>query len=241
MSGMAERMPEAHAWQKIRQKPIKGTILEPMTGFGPEGGHTLWLASPRRLFTWGFENRQPVLQAGKLALEDPKLEALRDEALISFQPGSGGPAEVGPAFLRYSAALIDQTYQAPPPTAGQNKGPATAATSTPASAAEPLSDEDLSFILSGTKWHAPMLRHILGGDDVVRKLAILTSDQFPRASRAKVSEVPMQPLLPTAGKTEMPPVWAIENDRPISMWRRFLRFLRILSDGNTSTIDRLRN
>lgn len=133
--------PAAYEWQKSRRKP-DGHFDMPVTGFG-EGGHTLWLPSPKTESRLRFVDGQPERVHDESCLNTLEIRRLRDLTIKSFAMGPTGLL-LDLSFIQYTVAVLRINYK--------------------------LNDDDLAFLLNGAKWHTGMISHLLGGDDTVESL-----------------------------------------------------------------------
>jgi hypothetical protein len=130
-----------------RQRPdSKIGLTMPIQGFGA-GGFTLWVPSPKIESTIAWQDGVPVRQTVDGCMGDPRIVALRDQAILSMRVAGPRRVRVDFSFIQYTAEILKLQYN--------------------------LSDSDLQFLLKGTGWHRAMIAHILGGDDVVRALATI--------------------------------------------------------------------
>jgi hypothetical protein len=155
----------------------------PVSGFGPRGTYTLYLPphrpEPRVVFRDGLPHVHELPAAGDV----PEVREARDAVLASWAEGSASLSVIVPAvaFHAYTAAIIRVNYD--------------------------LGDEELTLLLShGTRWHADVLRHLIGGERFIETLA---------AYHRLRSPAPAPPAAPPA------------RDRAPSRWTRLRRAFRI--------------
>jgi len=140
-------------WHQSRRLPVWGEFpTTPVAGFGPKGDITLYVPSPKVEAGYKFVDGEPTRSVDPSPLmRDEELVELRDEVMASLQPDlgfgpNGGPlVSVDVKFLRYVAAVLRKVYT--------------------------LSDGDLTYLLSGTKWQRDMVAHLCGGPDVLERMA----------------------------------------------------------------------
>lgn len=147
-------------------------------GFGPDGSITLMLASPTDGDRMVIENGQPVMRRVESCMNDPEMQALRDEVLGSLVPLGPGRLRVSTAFVRYAIKLIRLTYE--------------------------VSDEDLTFLLTGSAWQDSICRHLLGGDGMVKMLARLDTSSL-RPTPAPQAPPVAPPPTPAPAPVPAPP------------------------------------
>lgn len=181
-----EEAQSAFQWQQSRRKE-GGVFNVPVRGFGG-GKYTLWLPSPVAATQWTFKNGEPVLEASDSCLTNPAIEAMRDEVLNTATFVGPGRLIGSIAFLRYASTVLRMNYN--------------------------LTDDDLTFILTGNIWHDGMIRHLLGGDDVTKKLAKLD----PRAI-GPMAAAAVPPAPPAAPEPH-------HNPKPDGLLRRLLKLAR---------------
>jgi hypothetical protein len=136
---------EAYQWQQDRRR-ADGVFGTPCTGFGPGGGHTLWLTPAAAAPVWGFEGGRPkLLGAEGPAVDEPEIDELRRQTLATIR-GENGVIVAPGLFLGYASAVIRRNYR--------------------------VTDADLALLLlHGTKWHQGMVAHLVGGKHMVAALA----------------------------------------------------------------------
>ncbi len=184
------------AWIRTRQKPLT-SLHEPVRGFGPDGSYMLRLASPRCGSGWRFVNGEPEIHQVPSCLDDPTIRQLRDDLIRGLNVEGHGLISIVDAALplyRYAAALVRLSYQSEGATA--------------------LADEDLTFILSGQKWYEPIIRHALGGNDIVQRLAALVAS--PPHTTDVVKDPPVAHCRPVTAKA------VSARTSPLQRLRRFL-------------------
>ena len=134
----------AYEWQQSRRRP-DGKFHTPVGGFGSGGLYTIWLPSTRPDVRFRIVNGEPVREIVSDCFSDqPEIAAARDEIIRTFR-SVNGVYSADTAFIRYTVAVIKSNYT--------------------------VTDDDLTFLLDGKKWHDSMMKHALGGDDLVRVMA----------------------------------------------------------------------
>lgn len=144
-----------YEWEQQRRRP-DGRFDVPVGGFGLGGKYTLRLPSPKAGRSWSFDAEGEVIHAPVPSCleEDPKIRQARDEVIRCARRIGPTRLEVGEALLRYAARVILRNYRMTP--------------------------EELTGLLSrGSQWQEGMVRHALGGDDVVEALARLSPPSVP--------------------------------------------------------------
>lgn len=203
---------EKYLWQeKRRRQPWPGGRY--MQGFGRDGTYTLWLPWPTSGVRRTFRNGKLVAVEERGRDQMPELLQLRDAVLRSLEV-SGPQVALSWDFVNYAAAVILANYN--------------------------VTDEELEMLLGGDRWHDPMLRHLLGGDDTVNRLATLSPNLTSRmlgrpagsvlASPSQPSPPPPPATPPPAAVPVAPPAiepsmhpwqraWSRMTDRFRRVWR----------------------
>ncbi len=159
---------EAYQWQEQRRRP-DGKFHIPVGGFGSGPVHfTLWLPSTRPDVRFKVVNGEPIRETlGDCFSDTPEIAAARDTVLKTFR-SVNGVYTCDTAFLKYTIAVLRSNYT--------------------------LGDDDLTMLLAGTKWHDPMMRHLLGGEDMVKALmGIRSMRQAPMPAPAPPRPVTAPP------------------------------------------------
>lgn len=155
-------------WLSERSRP-GGHFDCPTTGFGfpkrfakvgIKDGLTLHLPSPAVKPVTRFKNGRPITTVAESCLEDPEIRRMRDRVLRTVTSAGIGLLRVPDEFIEYAAAVVGINYA--------------------------FDDADLDDIFSTTTWHSPMIRHLVGGDDVIAAAAQL----MPRVRPETVATSP---------------------------------------------------
>jgi hypothetical protein len=172
-------------WSKTRQRPnTDKTLICSMQGYGPRGDYTLFLVSSSAKKRQDFVNGKLVMRAVP-ECRDAGLLILRDKvlrALVLREPRTIGIA--CELFYEYAVYVLNLSYQS----AGTD--------------GEPLTDEELGFILAGDKWHAALLNHALGFGDSIQTIretgALDLSPRMIPPPMAPAMTVPARPAITPA-------------------------------------------
>ncbi len=134
---------KAFEWQDSRRRE-DGHFDFPVQGFA-NGNMTLWLPSPAVNTRWIWRNGEPVKKIIESCMTRPEIVAVRDEVFKSARRNSlSGVCSIDVNFMKYTAAVIAINYN--------------------------MSDDDLTDLLGGTRWHQQMFLHVTGGDDALEAL-----------------------------------------------------------------------
>lgn len=185
---------QAYAWQQSRRRGTAHAF--PVSGFGPGGAVTLWVADPappraRLRFVGGrpVVDAAPAAAAGKPA-RDPlpaDLQALRDRVIATFARRGPDRLRVGVVFFEYAAALLAHSYA--------------------------LTDDELGWLMGNgvdgdAPWYEGVVQHVCGGPRFVevmeRAEASALLDAFPAAPPAPAVRYAPEPWT-AAGRR---PWWA---------------------------------
>ena len=155
----------------------------------------LRLASPRCGSGWRFVNGEPEIHQVPSCLDDPTIRQLRDDLIRGLNVEAHGLISIADAarpLYRYAAALVRMSYKS--------------------DGAETLNDTDLTFILSGQSWFEQIVRHALGGDDIVQRLAAL------------VMARPRPTATPPVSTAVVATPSSVSSVPPIPLFRRFIAY-----------------
>jgi hypothetical protein len=140
-------------WHKARllpeaERPGGAAFVK---GYGPNGEYTLLLPSPKIQRRIAFKDGAATVEFADTILKRPDIMALREKVLagnVKIDVPSIIWADA--SLAEYSAALLLTQYR--------------------------LTDDELTMLHSGEKWKDELVRHALGGDDVVEAMANLNPD-----------------------------------------------------------------
>lgn len=150
----------------------KGTFNVPTQGFGG-GGFTMYLPSPVAKSTYVIQGGRSVLQTLASCMDDPKIAEARDRIIRESVKVAPGVLRIPLAFMDYACAVLLVNYN--------------------------LSDADMTFLLSGLKWHNALVVHAFGGQDTLDAVARLTPQRQLVPAR-RPDPVPAGPCrVPPAG------------------------------------------
>lgn len=139
-----------YQWQKERllAKRYPGAGL--VKGYGLTGEYSLYLPSPNVSRRFIFRNGKPEMENESSCFDLPHILELRNRVL-SGTPGKNPLCiiYVDSCLVEYSAALLATQYK--------------------------FTDDELTMLHSGTKWHDPLIGHALGGKDVIETIGSLDS------------------------------------------------------------------
>lgn len=195
-------------FQAKRRRPDAPAVLTvPIRGFGPEGDFTLFVPSPKTEVRTVFENGVPARRVVEGCLSDPRVVELRDKVILSMQSVGPGRLSVDFLFLEYTAAVLKVVYD--------------------------LSDADLGFLLSGSKWHREMIAHALGGDGIISALSAIVPVRHtaPEPARGHPESIQLpEPLhfdLPAREPSQLIASGhaALGAEPRLSLWRRVARLI----------------
>lgn len=110
-------------------------------GFG-DGRFTLYLPSPLPGSRIVFKDGKPHREVIESCMTDPAIAELRERAIGAFDE-RGISCDL--TFFEYASAIVGLNYT--------------------------FSDDELTMLLGGSKWHKAMLQHLVGGEDVIDSLA----------------------------------------------------------------------
>lgn len=173
-------------WLKDRQRAECTLTIAPVKGFGVPAGvpdsigtMTLWLPQPEAGSGVAFKDGRAVRQNTEGCFSVPEIAQLRDQVLASIGGTAAEGITVDVAFIDYAAALIRAVYR--------------------------VTDDDLGRLLSGERWHDPIMRHLMGGDDLISRLMKVAPDLTTRLLQPHVpAHLPLpadpEPLAPPAAR-----------------------------------------
>jgi hypothetical protein len=154
-------------WQQQRRRP-DGHFDLPVRYFGPPSvpddiGYTLWLPSPKVEVKYVFKDGRPVRTVVESCMTRPEVISLRNEIVATMTHESALKFAVFESqFLEYAATVIGINYI--------------------------LTDEDLTMLLGGTRWHEAIIQHVIGGQDFIATVAAAAPHMvFPDAARHDVA------------------------------------------------------
>jgi len=154
-------------WQLARQLTTFRPEY-PMSGFGPNGGHTLYATNPKPSTRMVFRGGKPVMEESRGCLDTPEIRALRDGVIASLRAVGADRIEVSTALCEYTAAVLRMNYD--------------------------LSDDDLTLLMGhGTKWVKAAVCHVCGGDDLIEAMANIAPDVLMKFSPPPARDVPQEP------------------------------------------------
>ena len=173
-------------WMKARQKkPLVG-FHEMLRGFGRDGDYSIYLASPKATSGWKIVNGKPAFRSEPSCLVSVEVRTARDNLIEKLVRTGLEPIELAVPLFGYAIELLNYSYQAP----GTN--------------GERLTDEDLSFILGGTKWCQPVVTHAMGGEDVIAGLIERRREQMRRSPALADTALPHAPARQPSIETTPP-------------------------------------
>jgi hypothetical protein len=143
---------EEFAWQQERRRQ-DGHFDVPVSGFGPQGQHCLWLPSPRQDVRIVYFAGEPVRELVPSCMTEPAIADRRRLAMKELALTDGLRMLAGMSFFRYAAAVVLRNYR--------------------------LTDAELGMVLSGTAWHQGVMEHLAGGDDVLALVLELSPRVLP--------------------------------------------------------------
>lgn len=174
----ANMLPPAE-FQAAKRRPVHACEW-PARGFGPGGSYTLYLPDPAPTRRVLFRDGEAVQVLTDGALGRPEVAALRDALLDTMRPGAMLQVHFAAlAFLRYTTALLTLNYD--------------------------LTDEELTALLTPDgAWQKEVVRHVLGGPDVIeaytrlapRPVPVPPPPAFAAGDAADDDEILLAPAVP---------------------------------------------
>lgn len=135
---------QAYDWQEARRRD-DGQFDLPVTGFASAGKMTLWLPSP------AIDSKIVVKdgRASRVTVEScmtrPEIAALRDAVFKSAARDTvNGAITIDMRFCDYVIGVIGINYR--------------------------CTDDELTELLAGTKWHQGMYHHLANGEDMIEAM-----------------------------------------------------------------------
>lgn len=178
---------DAFNFERDRRRP-DGEFNTPAGGFSTRPtGFTFWLPAPavETLYVFRDGEPRPETVGTRTTLA---VAALRQRVALSFTrtgPDGDGP-RVDTAFLAYAATVLRMNYT--------------------------LTDDELTMLLAGRRWHKDVTTHLLAGDDTAAAMArVGLLDPAPAGMIAAADPTPALPLPRPAPAPEPParrPRWS---------------------------------